>query len=159
MNLFLILAIKLLLYLTHPFYLTVSDLKYNSNHQYIEGTIKLTVHDLESSLSKIHGKTIDLHRADTTGRNLILSQYLRTRFQLEAFSKPLHYKIIGSELDGIDFYIFLESHSFRLPTTLKIKNTILFEFSPQQINIINIDFLGKKASKKLVNPENELVFE
>ncbi len=159
MKLLLLAAIQLLLFVTHPFYLTVNDIKYNTSEKRIEGALKLTIHDLEASLTKIHHKTIDLHKADTTGSIRLLENYLQPRLVLFENNKVIIYHVIGFEVDGVDLFVFYEAQEPKAPIQFKVKSEVLYEFSPQEINIVNIVIGDKKVSKKLVFPENEVIFQ
>ena len=158
MNLALTALLNLLLVIWHPFYLSVNDIKYNKSSKSLEGTLKVTIHDIEASLTKIHHKTIDLHRTDTTGQIRTLQNYLTARLQFFELNQPIHYQVIGFEVDGADLYVFYESLNTPLPKNLRVKSEVLFEFNPQEINIVNIEIGEKKVSKKLIFPENEVVF-
>lgn len=158
MNVMLLFIINLMLLLLHPFYLSVNDIKFNNSNKSIEGTLKVTIHDLESSLTKIHHKTIDLHKADTTGQIRVLQNYLKPRLQFFDQQQPIDYQVIGFEVDGVDLFVYYESLHLSQPKSLKVKSEVLYEFSSQEINIVNIEIGDKKTSKKLVFPENEVIF-
>ena len=62
----------------HPFYLSVTELKYDIKEKALQGSVRIFVNDLETSLKKSYGKTIDLiHEKDSALTKSILSSYLK----------------------------------------------------------------------------------
>jgi hypothetical protein len=63
----------------HPFYLSVTDLKYSNKDRALQGSVKLFVNDLEAALKKINNQTVDLiHVKDTIQIKKLLHNYLLT---------------------------------------------------------------------------------
>jgi len=68
----------------HPFYLSVTDLKYNVKEKALQGSLKIFVNDLEGTLKKIKKQTVDLvNIKDTTETETILKNYLTSHISLK----------------------------------------------------------------------------
>ena len=83
-----LIAIIFLVAFKHPFYLGVTDLKYNSKEKTLQGSVKLFTNDLEASLKKIHKGSVDLiNTKNKEETKKMLFDYLKDRFELKANNK------------------------------------------------------------------------
>lgn len=144
----------------HPFYLSVTDLKYNEKEKALQGTVKIFVNDLEDALSKIHPKRVDLiNPRDTAQVTKILNDYLQTRLTMSVNNKPLPYKLLGFEHEGEAIWLYLEAGNSPVPKRIDVSNSILCDFLKDQSNIVHVEVKGEKKSLKANCPDKEMVFE
>lgn len=143
----------------HPYYLGVTDIKYNDKTQSLEVSVKLFANDLEVALSKLHKKPVDLiNPKNKTETDTLVSHYINTRLQLKPDGKAASYRYIGYEREAEVIWIYLESGKISRPKTLDIDNRLLYDFLPQQINIVHTDIGGTRQSSKVTNPDYKLSF-
>lgn len=144
----------------HPFYLSVTDLKYNPDDKKLQGTVKIFSNDLEESLKILEKKPIDLlHPKDRKETLSILKRYLAGCLTLEVNSQKLGYEVLGFENEEESIWIYLESKACEKPSGLLIQNSILYEHLKEQMNIVNIEVGGIKKSWKQNNPEKSFRFD
>ena len=144
----------------HPFYLSVTNLKYNSKEAALQGTVKVFLNDLESALKKINQKPIDLiHVKDTADVNKKLIVYLKTHLSLKLNGKDRSFNFIGFEREEDSFWMYIEFKKCETPKKIEIENSILYDFFSEQTNIVSIDVDGNKKSSKANNPEKGFLFE
>lgn len=143
----------------HPYYLGVTEVKYNDKTQALELSIKLFTNDLETALTKLNGKPIDLinpkNKAET---DTMVYRYIGERLRLRPDGKALGYKYIGYEHEADVVWVYLESARIARPKTLDIDNKLLYDFLPQQINIVHTSISGTRHSSKVTNPDYKLSF-
>ena len=149
----------LLLAFSHPFYLGVTDLKYNTKEKALQGTVKLFVNDLEAALKKLNKRPVDLiNISDSAGTKQMLHQYLNAHLHLQANGSPLTLKFIGFEREEEALWMYVEI-SCPAPKKIQVQNTLLFDYLPGQTNIVHIEAGGQRKSGKAANPDKDFVFE
>jgi hypothetical protein len=144
----------------HPFYLSVTDLKYNTKEKAIQASVKVFVNDLEAALKKISKKPVDLiNPKDTAQTNKLLAAYLATHFNLKLNGEPKTFDFIGFELEQEAIWLFVEFKKCNLPKKVEIENAVLYDFIKDQTNIVNMEVNGKLKNTKVSYPEKKLLFE
>lgn len=139
----------------HPFYLGVLDLKYDQNSGHFQGSVKVFTNDLEDALRKLGHENADLiHPKDREECLGWLKAYILKRLQIRADEKNLRYQLLGFEQEEESTWIYIESQSCPRPKQIEVNNSILYDFLPGQINIINLEHKGKILSHKLSQPES-----
>ena len=145
---------------SHPFYLGVVDLKYNSKDKALQGSVKLFTNDLEAALKKIHKRSIDLiNPKDKDATNKILFDYLKEHLKLKVNSKNDNYKLIGFEHEAEAIWMYIEFDKSEFPKNIEVENTLLYEHLKEQMNIVHLNINNSKKSLKVTNPEKILKFE
>ncbi len=146
--------------MAHPFYLSVCDLKYNSNSKKLEGTVKVFCNDLEEALKRLEQKPVDLiHAKNKTEILVLLGNYLSKRLSFTSKGQTIKYELLGYEIEEESLWIYLESESMPSPKSLSIENSILYDFLKEQMNIVNLEIAGVQKSWKLSFPEKRVVFD
>jgi len=115
----------------------MTTIERNPNTGTIEIVHRLHAHDAEQALAAALRKpqlTLDTLEAQAQ-----LALYVEKRFQIvdRASGKPIELKLIGAELDGDDILVFQESNT-PLPRSLAMRNDVLRETLPNQVNTVNI---------------------
>jgi hypothetical protein len=143
----------------HPYYLSVTDLRYNPSEKRMQGSVKVFINDLEKVLSKYAGKKTDLHNDRERNRSAAtLSQYIHDNLKLSVNRTNLQYKVLGSEAEDENLWIYLESDMCGLPKVIDVTNTILYDLTTEQINIVQVEVNEKKLSLRQSPPEKHFHF-
>jgi hypothetical protein len=146
--------------LKHPFYLSVTDLKYNEKEKTLQASVKMFTNDLEDALKKIYKQKVDLlNGKDTSQLKTLLQDYVTKHLNVELDLKKVDLQIIGFEKEAEATWIYLESANCKIPSKIAVDNTLLYDYIPTQINIVSFDLNGKKQSSKVTNPEKSLSFD
>jgi hypothetical protein len=149
----------LMLSASHPFYLSVTSLKYASEERSLQGSVKVFTSDLESALTRLSGKKSDLlHPVDSTALLQQLQSYLGSRLKIRADQKTLSLKLIGFENQEEATWLYIELSLETRPARLSVENTILYDYLPGQMNIVQVEWAGKEQSGRLNNPDRYLEF-
>lgn len=101
----------------------------------------LHAHDAEMALNQIAKlPTPDLSQLEDRAR---LALYVEARFALTPPGGPaLTLKLLGAELDGEDVRVYQEMALATPPARLSVRNMILRDVFPVQINQVNFDLHG-----------------
>jgi hypothetical protein len=143
----------------HPYYVSVVDIKYDVNQKALQISARLFTNDLEDALRKTNKKTIDLLNPKIRSEaDSALFKYIKERFQIFLNSKAKALTYIGYEKEEESIWVYLEIKKTVLPKKININSSLLYDFLPQQINIIHAEINGVKKSSKITNPDSKIEF-
>lgn len=143
----------------HPFYLSVTDMKYNDKSKSLEIACKMFTSDLEDALKKTTNKSIDIINPKNKPEiEKILFAYITKRLSVNLNGKLKTLKFIGYEKEDEVIWTYMEIEKCEKPKQLIIQNSLLYDFIKEQINLVQIEVGDLKKSLKVGNPEKELKF-
>lgn len=143
----------------HPFYLSVTDIKYNDKNKSLELACKMFTNDLEDALKRTTKKSVDLiHPKDKKETEKILFGYISKRLSISLNGKLRTLKFIGFEKEEDVIWTYMEIEKCEKPKQLNITTTLLYDFLKEQINLVSFDLNGNKQSSKVSNPDKEIKF-
>jgi len=126
--------------LTHPFYVSVTEIHYNPETQAYEVAIKLFADDLERGL-----ETLGVQRGLPLGKpgespetDSLLVRYLRRAFSLEADGQLVKWRYLGREQDLEAVWVFVEAPAAKPPGRLKVRQAVLTHVLPDQKNMVHV---------------------
>ncbi len=145
----------------HRYYLSLTEVHVNTQKQTLDVSCKLFTDDLENALFKKYGKKIDL---STSNKNkeveIILNKYINENFKINVGGKLQTLSFVGFEIDGDATWCYLEINSFKEKGKINVLNSLLYEYLPEQSNMINFYWNETNKSAKLTNPDKiaEFIF-
>jgi hypothetical protein len=141
----------------HPFYISVTEVNHNASEKSLEISCRIFYDDLESVLKKNYKQAVDLSLDKDKSRNEnLIADYLRKHLIMTADGKVLNLQFLGFEKDKEAAWCYFEATQATTPKKLAIVNTILHDFTTEQINIIHATVNGKRQSNKLTYPSKEV---
>lgn len=145
--------------LIHPFYLSVTEISHNASSKSLEISCKMFADDLEAIIEKNNKITLDI----TTGKDKpsfdkLIPEYISNHLKLSVDGKPVRMNYVGFENDNESAYVYFEVMSVASAKKIEVNNTILHDFTPQQINILHITVNGSRKSAKLDYPGSQANF-
>ncbi|WP_317897368.1 DUF6702 family protein [Aurantibacillus circumpalustris] len=144
----------------HPFYLSVTNLKYNLKESALQGSVKLFINDIEDALKRTQQNKVDLiNPKDSIKTQTMLEEYLKKRLYLSVNNVKKNFQVLGFEREQEAVWIYIEVKDCKLPKNISIENSLLYDFIKNQSNIIHVEVNEQKKSLKLNNPEKLAVFE
>jgi hypothetical protein len=143
----------------HPFYLSVTDIKYNEKNRSLEIACKMFTNDLEGALKKTTGKKVDiLNPKDKKEIEKILFDYINKRLIIDLNGKRRTLKFIGYEKEDDVIWTYMEIEKCERPKQVHITTSLLYDFLKEQINLVSLEVAGNKQSSKVSNPDKEIKF-
>lgn len=144
----------------HPYYISLTEISTKGKAE-IQVSVRIFTNDLEDALRKSSGKAIDIinpkNKAETDS---ILFHYISRHLSvtLNAKLQMLHY--IGYEKEEESIWTYLEIQHAKPVAfkTLRVDNTILYDYFPAQTHIIRVNRFETTDSKKITNPESKAEF-
>ena len=139
----------------HPFFITLTEVRFNPSSKNMEVAQKIFWDDLEVSLSKEAGGAVDfLKPKDKAKLESQVKAYLLKHTHVWVNGKMVPLSYVGYEVEEDAAWFYLESGITVVPTTVEVQNTLLLrEFAGQQ-NIVHV-YLNSKSPKSLLLGEGK----
>ncbi len=148
---FSILAMSLLSFAMHKYYVSITEAAYNPTNKNFEVSIKFIGHDLEKAMLDAGVPPLYLGtEKEHKNADEFLMKYVEKKIHFVVDDKSLSFKFIGKEINNDDFiYCFLESEKIENPKKITIKNTLLTELFPEQKNAVYLTIGDKQLNYSL----------
>ena len=148
--------------LFHPFYISLTEIKYNAKESSLEISQKIFWDDLEVQLAELHGGKIDfLKPKDKADLDRKLKQYILQNNEILVNGKKAELGYLGYEIEEDAAWFYLEAKEVAKPQKVEIRNSILHKHFESQQNIINF-YLDKKPRSLILikgKDSGKLTFE
>ena len=149
--LFLILLLGLGSWSMHKFYVSLTEVNFNSESGRIEVSIRIFPDDLDRALLERTGINTQLAtELEHEVADSLLMVYLLENFTLQVNGEELGLEYLGKEPESDAIWCYLESSKVVVPETITVRNAILTEYFPDQVNIIQV-YHGKWNKGLLLN--------
>ena len=134
---------------------SISTVKWNAAGDSIEIIHRLHSHDAELGLAAVLGDS--RFSLETVVGRAQLALYVEERFSLAAHEdgqpgSRLPLELLGAELDG-EFVLVYQEFAGELPVALDIRNDILRDVFPSQVNHVNVATGGTVRSVTFSNDD------
>jgi len=141
-------------WLMHEFYVSLTEIRYNTQTESFEVSMRIFPDDLDRALlerTSIHtqlASELEHEEADS-----LLMVYLLEKFTMVVNGEELTLNYLGKEPESNAIWCYLESSKISIPETITVRNTILTELFPDQVNIIQV--YHEKWNKGMLLNHNE----
>ena len=149
----------LLIPAVHPYYVSVTEIEYNTRQAEMGVACKFFVDDLEEAIRDAGAAKTDLIRGDKNRNKKLLEEYLRGHLGIAADGKQVELKFIGFELDQEAIWCFLEASSVAPFSRLVVRGDMLFELRKDQVNLFHATVNGTRKSHRLVLPDRSFTLD
>ena len=143
----------------HKYYFSLTEIKANTSSKTLSVSSKLFIDDLESALQKANKIKFDLNKStDNKEVQNAVFNYINSHLQIYLDGKMVPLNLVGFETENEVVWIYLESklNNKEFKST-KIINSILYDFSADQTNLIQYNWNNKNFTEKLTYPNKELI--
>lgn len=141
--------------LVHPFFISLTEVRYNAGSKKMELAQKIFWDDLEVALSKEAGVTVDfLKPKDKAKLESQVKAYLLKHTQVWVNGKLVPLTYVGYEVEDDAAWFYLESTATNLPKTVEVQNTLLLRDFDGQQNIVHV-YVNSKSPKSLLLGEGK----
>jgi hypothetical protein len=130
----------------HNYHMGLADIGYNADTGNTEIVHTYTAHDVEALLTKLHGRQFDLGLA---ADQEALRRYLDKRFVLTANGRRVPLQWVGIKASADTITVYQQVDRAALPAGTVLKNGVLTDFLPGQINTVNIGGSAGRAAATL----------
>jgi hypothetical protein len=147
-------ALNLLLclhFFFHPYFISLTEMKYNPNAKKIELAQKIFWDDLETELSAVYGQKVDfLKPSDTAKLDQMIKEYLLSKQSYIINGQKVKLNYLGYEIEEDAAWFYLESDKVNQPKTVDVAMNLLISQFPGQQNILNF-YVGNKTKSLLLD--------
>jgi len=145
--------------LIHPFFVSMTDINYNTKENELEISVRIFTDDLENTLRKYHSENIDvLHPADIRQMNGFVNDYIEKHLQLQVNGSPVQMSFLGYEEQSESIWSYFEVKNINDVQKLNITNSLLHDYNTNQVNMIHAKANDKEYSTKLDYPNTSASF-
>ena len=128
----------------HRFHFGMTDISYNERTGSTEIVHTYTAHDIEALLLNLYGRQFDL--SDSEDQD-VLRKYVERQFWIAAQDTTrLPARWIGMTVDANSVVIYQEIEGTPLTRVATIRQGVLIDFLPEQVNTVNLDAGGAVRS-------------
>ncbi len=141
--------------LFHPFYISLTEIRYNNTNQSLEIAQKIFWDDLEVALGDKYKTKVDfLNTQNKAVLEEMVKDYLLEKNQIKVNGQVVSISYLGYEIEEEAAWFYLEATNVPLPKLVEIKNEVLIQNFDGQQNIINF-YLDKKPKSLILYRDNE----
>jgi hypothetical protein len=141
----------------HPFYISVTEIRSDAKQQTLNVSCRMFTDDLQEALFKLYGYKADLEKQNVQ-HNAWLQKYIAERLQIKMAGSPVVFRLVGYENEEEATWCYLEASSFPGDGPAEVHDRLLYDFLPEQTNLVHFYRNGQRSSFKLVNPEERAFF-
>jgi hypothetical protein len=133
----------------HPFYISLTDIRFNDEEKSIEIAQKIFWDDLEVALAKTFDTKVDFMKPDSPSRlEDMIKKYLLMHNQITINGKRVKLEYLGYEIEDDAAWFYMEGKAVEKPITVEIYNSLLVREFAEQQNLIN--FYIDRKPKSLI---------
>lgn len=139
--------------LLHPFYISMTDINYHAPTKSLEVSVRIFPDDLESALKKSCKCKVELVQpTNKAAMEKLVAGYIGKRLQIKVNGQPVALQFAGYAEEGGSIWSYFEVKDVPVLHGLEITNSLLHDYTSQQVNMLHITANGKERSEKLDYP-------
>lgn len=145
----------------HKYYFSLTEIKADTFKKSISISSKLFIDDLENALQKSNHIKYDLSKsAEKVAVQRAVLSYVNQHLQLYINNKLVVLNFLGFETENDVIWIYLESKLVEKDLkNAKVTNSLLYDFTSEQTNLIQFKWNNKNFTEKLNFPNKEVIFK
>jgi hypothetical protein len=134
------LASALLVAQAHNFHAAITDVSYNPRTGSTEVVHTYMAHDVEAPLANMYQRQFDLSAPEDQE---VLRKYVEQQFALQDRDhRKLPLRWVGMTADAQSVVVYQEAEQTPLAKTASIRDEVMTDFLPDQVNTVNINEAG-----------------
>jgi len=145
--------------IVHPFFVSTTDINYNSKDKELEISVRIFTDDFENTLRKYHTSKIDiLHPANQEEMNGFVNDYIQKHLHLKVNGKAVQMNFVGYEQQSESIWSYFEVKNISNVQKIDIVNSLLHDYTSNQENMLHVRASNKDFSYKLDYPDTNASF-
>jgi len=143
----------------HPFYIAVTEINLNTSDKTLEVSCKMFADDLEQIIEKNNHVVLDISSdKDKAKFDSYIPAYVRNHLSISVDGKAGTLSYIGFEKERESAYCYFQVEHVSSLKKIDITNSLLHDYTADQINIVHVTVNGKRQSTKLDYPDKFVSF-
>ncbi|GHB40471.1 DUF6702 family protein [Mongoliitalea lutea] len=141
--------------LSHPFYISLTEIRYNERQKSLEIAQKIFWDDLEVALGELHQTKVNFLKPESQEQlEQMIEGYLLKHNQIIVNNQQVKLAYLGYEVEEDAAWFYMEAQRVSAPKKVVIQSDILIEQFPGQQNIINF-FVGSRPKSLILQKGKE----
>ena len=146
--------------ITHPLYVSVTEINHNAAEKTLEISIKVFSDDLEQILEKNNNTQLDIAaEKDKAHFNQYIPSYFDKNLVLTVDGKAVKLSYVGFEIDKESALCYFEVKNIPSVKKVDITNSILYDFNDSEMNIMHVTVGGNRKSSRVNYPDKAASFQ
>lgn len=144
----------------HPYFVSVTEMEFNSKDKTIEIACKIFTDDFENTLKDVYKTRVDIY--NPADKNLLgkqMSGYITKHLQLKIDGRPVTLNYVGYEIESEATWCYFSVSAVESVKSVEVFNNILYDYKKEQINLLHMKVKDERKSARLVNPDTLYKFE
>jgi hypothetical protein len=126
-------------WMMHKFYVSLSEVRYNTETERFEVSMRIFPDDMDRALLARSGIITQLAtELEHKSADSLLMVYLLEDFSIKVNGALLELNYLGKEPESDAIWCYLESSRVPAPENITIQSALLTEYFPDQVNIIQV---------------------
>jgi hypothetical protein len=143
----------------HPFFVSVTQIEENQSERILEVSCRIFTDDFEKTLRAHYDRHVDLlNPQDRSAMNELIDDYIKKHLALSVDGKKVSLQFVGYEQMEEGVQCYFQVNDVTVNKTISVFNNLLFEYKPEQTNIVHVTVRHTRKSYQLINPENKATF-
>ena len=143
----------------HPFFVGVTEIRMDTQKSTLSVSCRMFTDDLENALTRLYARPFDLLNADNDKTvHTLLNEYVQARLSIGIGGSLQKLGFVGMEREDDATWCYWESTNFTGLGSITVTDALLYDFLPDQVNVIHVYANDARQSTRLVNPEKTAAF-
>lgn len=152
-HLLLLVALPLLSFTAHKYYLSLTQINYKSEAQAVQIIINVFMDDIELALNKDYKIDLQLTtKRELENNDIYFEKYLKNKLNFKVDGEAKNFNYLGKEYDGDLVFFYLEIENINKVNSIDVSNQLLLKHFPEQQNLIKSK-VGKKNKSVLLTKD------
>ena len=132
----------------HKYYVSVSEVNYVKEEQAVQIITRLYIDDFEAILKQRYDEKASLINTSEVSSLTMsyIKKYFKKKFVITINGEKKAFNFIGKEFEDDMILCYIEVPNIESIKTIKIENSLLFDLTEDQQNMVHFDVNGKKKS-------------
>ncbi|MEI9958207.1 MAG: DUF6702 family protein [Ferruginibacter sp.] len=123
---------------SHPIFMSVTEIEHNAKDKTLEISCKIFTDDFEKTLRQTYKGTVDLiNPKDKAAMNKLVSDYVQAHLLLAIDGKKVALQFVGYEIQEEGVTSFFQVNNIPAVKKIDVTDNILYEYKKEQIEIVH----------------------
>ncbi|NQY06824.1 MAG: peptidase E [Flavobacteriaceae bacterium] len=130
----------------HKYYVSVSEVEFSKEDEALQIITRLFIDDFQEAIQQRYDHTAKLGDEESKNAEYFIKKYFDKKFLVTINGEKKQLSFFGKEYEDDMIVCYIEVLNVKKINSLAIQNTLLFDLTEEQQNIIHLDVNSKKKS-------------
>lgn len=146
--------------IAHPYYVSVTEIDYNTPKKELEIACKIFTDDFEQTLKSVYNTKVDLYKpVDKKLLDKQIAGYIGEHLKLNIGGKKTPLSYLGYDIEGEAAWCYFFVPDVQPFTSIQIFNNLLYSYKKEQVNLMHVKINGTRKSTRLSFPDTDTILQ